>query len=98
MIFGLLRRKMCCMQYDLYILVYFEGDNPKLFCLAPPLIGAVIMAMLYNDCSETNQEATYVENEEPIFFENYEYDVSKLDDELNENSLVMKGPQINESI
>lgn len=26
---------MCCKQYDLYILVYFDGGHPKLFCLAP---------------------------------------------------------------
>jgi len=25
------------MQYDLYILVYFDGGHPKFFCLAPPL-------------------------------------------------------------
>jgi len=25
------------MQYDLYILVYFDGGHPKLFYLAPPL-------------------------------------------------------------
>lgn len=86
------------MQYDLYILVYFDGGHPKLFCLAPPLIGAVIMAKLYIVCSETNQGATYGHNEEHIFFENHEYDISKLDDELNDNSFVLKGPQINESI
>ena len=86
------------MQYDLYILVYFEGGHPILFCLAPPLIGAIIMAMLYIDCSDTKQGVTYGHNEEPIFFENPEYHISKLDDELNENSFVMKGPQINESI
>ena len=86
------------MQYDLYILFYFDGGHHKLFCLAPPLIGAVIMAKLYIVCSETNQGATYGHNEEHIFFENHEYDISKLDDELNDNSFVLKGPQINESI
>jgi len=25
------------MQYDLYILVYFDDGDPKFFCLAPPL-------------------------------------------------------------
>ena len=81
--FGLLQLKMCCLQYDLYILVYFECSHPKLFCLALPLIGAVIMEMLYTDCSETNQGATYGHDEEHIFFENREYDISKLDDELD---------------
>jgi hypothetical protein len=27
------------MQYDLYILVYFDGGHPKFFCLALPLLG-----------------------------------------------------------
>ena len=86
------------MQYDLYILVCFEGGRTKLFCLTSPLIGEVIMAKLYTNCSETNQGASYGHNEESIFFENREYDISKLDYELNKNSYVMNGSQINESI
>jgi len=26
------------MKYDLYILIYFDGGHPKLFCLTPPLV------------------------------------------------------------
>jgi len=41
---------MCSTQYDLYVLVYFDCDHPKLFCLAlPPLIGAGITEKLYTD-------------------------------------------------
>jgi hypothetical protein len=86
------------MKYDLYIYVHCDCDQPKILFLAMPLIGAVIMAKLYIDCSETYQRATYGHNEEHIFFENCEYDISKPDDELNYNSFVMKRPHINESI
>jgi len=54
--------------------------------------------ILIGDWSETNQGSTYGHDEEHIFFENRKYDISKFDDELNENSFVMKGPQINEFI
>jgi len=30
------------MQYDLYILVYFDDGHPKLFCLTSPITGSVI--------------------------------------------------------
>ena len=56
------------------------------------------MAKLYTDCSETYQGATYGHNEENIFFENFEYGISKPNDELNDNSFVIKGPHINESV
>ena len=56
------------------------------------------MAKLYIDCFETYQGATYGYIEEHIFFENSEYDISKPDDELNDNSIVMKGPHTNEFI
>jgi len=50
------------MQYDLYILVYFDCGHPNFLSLALPLIGVVIMAKLYIDCFETNQGATYRHN------------------------------------
>jgi len=56
------------MHCDLYILAYFDGGHPKRFCPAPSLIGADIMAKHYTNCSETNQGATYGQNEEHIFF------------------------------
>jgi len=52
------------------------------------------MTKHYIDCSETYQGATYGHHEKHIFFENCEYDISKPDDELNDNSFVMKGPHI----
>jgi hypothetical protein len=55
------------MKFDLYIFLYCDCGQPKLFCLAPPLIGAVIMAKLYIDCSKIYQGATYGHNEEHIF-------------------------------
>jgi len=33
------------MQYDLYILAYFNDGHPKLFCLVPPLIEPTFVYM-----------------------------------------------------
>jgi len=33
---------MCCIQYVLYILVYFDGGHPKFFCQTPPPPSATV--------------------------------------------------------
>ena len=55
------------------------------------------MAILYPDCSETNQGAAYRDNEEHICVENREYDISELDGEHSESSFVMDSFSLQEA-